>query len=67
MNTRDSVIYQTQDGAISMNVLVEDDTVRLTQAQTSENSYAINPDSIHWDKLESFFGNVLNYQNLLFP
>jgi hypothetical protein len=24
------------------------------QAQTSENSYAINPDSIHWDKLEKF-------------
>jgi hypothetical protein len=25
-----------------------------TQTQTPENSYAINPDSIHWDKLEKF-------------
>jgi hypothetical protein len=24
------------------------------QAQTSEKSYAVNPDSIHWDKLEKF-------------
>jgi hypothetical protein len=33
MNTKDLVIYQTQDGDVSMNVLVEDDTVWLTQAQ----------------------------------
>ncbi|MDR0750171.1 MAG: virulence RhuM family protein [Tannerellaceae bacterium] len=33
MNTKDLVIYQTQDGEISMNVLVEGDTVWLTQAQ----------------------------------
>jgi hypothetical protein len=33
MNTKELVIYQTQDGDISMNVLVEDDTVWLTQVQ----------------------------------
>jgi hypothetical protein len=36
MNTKDLVIYQTQDGDISMNVLVEDDTVWLTQAQMAQ-------------------------------
>jgi prophage maintenance system killer protein len=36
MHTKDLVIYQTQDGDICMNVLVEGDTVWLTQAQMSE-------------------------------
>jgi len=33
MNTKDIVIYKTQEGDISINVLVENDTVWLTQAQ----------------------------------
>jgi len=32
-NTKDIVIYKTQEGDISINVLVENDTVWLTQAQ----------------------------------
>ena len=33
MNTKDLVIYQTQEGDISINVLVENETVWLTQVQ----------------------------------
>jgi hypothetical protein len=33
MNTKELVIYQTQEGDISMDVLVENDTVWLTQKQ----------------------------------
>ena len=33
MESKDIIIYKTQDGDISINVLVENDTVWLTQSQ----------------------------------
>jgi prophage maintenance system killer protein len=36
MNTKDLIIYQSQDGDIRINVLVEDDTVWLTQVQMAQ-------------------------------
>jgi hypothetical protein len=36
MNTKDLVIYQTQEGDISIDVLVENDTVWLTQIQMAQ-------------------------------
>jgi prophage maintenance system killer protein len=36
MTTKDIVIYNTQDGDVSINVLVEDDTVWLTQVQMAQ-------------------------------